>query len=631
MGSRFGQVSSRIRGVASHRSSDRLRTTGRTSGFGRVQAIACAMLLLACGAACAAVAAQDDFPGLLRRADDIKSANYAEFTTILSRLDARREDLSPRQRAYLAYLKGWQSAYVADFDKALATLAAVARETDDATLRFRAEATTANVLTIARRYEAALKHLNAMLALLPTVKDPGIRGQGLLTAAQIHIQVGQFDVASEYARQLIREAPSGKVLCQALQLQLEARFRSRRVEANDPGARQGLAACVDSGELVFASFIRTVIGRIFLRAGRADEAIALLLAHYDEVQATRYARLIADYDALLAQAWWEKRELAKARSFAQRAVDRADSKDITEPLVEASRILYLIAREQGDTATALSFHETYAAADKRFLDDIGARELAYQMVKSQAAANRLQIEALGKRNQFLQLQEKVSKSAAQTRGLYILLLLSVLGFIAMWAVLTKRSQLHFMKLARRDGLTGIFNRAHFADAAEAILAYCRKGQREACVVLIDLDDFKLVNDRHGHAAGDAVLKRAVQAVQAHLRSIDIMGRLGGEEFGIVLPDCGPQRGRELAEQFRLAVADLSNPHTGVGFPVSASFGVTSSRWSSYNLRQLIIHADKALYAAKNGGRDRVELFDAAEAGPADVAPVAPGGFDRRRT
>ena len=145
---------------------------------------------------------------------------------------------------------------------------------------------------------------------------------------------------------------------------------------------------------------------------------------------------------------------------------------------------------------------------------------------------------------------------------------------------------------------------------------------------MDLDHFKRVNDRHGHAVGDVVLRRAVLACQAHLRSIDIIGRLGGEEFGIVLPDCAPERALELAEQFRLSVASLSNPDTGMGFPVSASFGVSSTRSSGYNLRQLIIHADSAMYRAKELGRSRVEMFDAAAPAPADVG-VAPT-FDRWR-
>ncbi|MEO6065311.1 MAG: GGDEF domain-containing protein [Lysobacterales bacterium] len=618
-------MSDRGCGVAPHRLLDRLHAPSRIRDFMRMQAIAWAMFLIACASAWA----QDDSAELLQQADEVKSAEYDNFAKILERLEKRRAKLSNRQGFHLDYLKGWQFAYVADFDSALATLADVAERAEDGDLRFRAEATASNVLTIMRRYQPALEHLNAMLALLPAVEDPKVRAQGLLTAAQIHSQVGQHDVASEYARQVIRETPTGKVLCQALQIELDARFGSGRVRGDDPDALRGLAACVDSGEVIFANLIRTVIAQVELKEGRVEDAIALLEGQYDEVQRTRYGRLVTDYDALLAQSWWKKGETAKARSFARRAVDGRAGKEITEPVVKAFLVLFQIAKAQGDTSAALAFHEIYAAADKRFLDDIGARELAYQMVKSQATANRLQIEALGKRNQLLQLEQKVSKSAAQTRGLYILLLLSLLGLIAMWAGMTKRSQLHFMKLARRDGLTGIFNRAHFADAAESVLAYCRKGEREACVVLLDLDHFKLVNDTHGHAAGDVVLKRTVQACQSHLRSIDIIGRLGGEEFGIVLPDCSPDHAFALAEQFRLGVADISKADGGVGFPVSASFGVTSSRWSSYNLRQLIIHADKALYVSKNSGRNRVSCFDAA--GAKSAAPLAdqPGNFDRR--
>src|SRR3546814_19020108 len=88
-----------------------------------------------------------------------------------------------------------------------------------------------------------------------------------------------------------------------------------------------------------------------------------------------------------------------------------------------------------------------------------------------------------------------------------------------------------MKLARRDGLTGIFNRQHFVSSAELQLQYCRKSARQACLVLIDLDHFKVVNDTHGHAVGDRVLKRAVAACQAHLSSTDLFGRLGGAEIG----------------------------------------------------------------------------------------------------
>src|SRR5207244_587107 len=153
------------------------------------------------------------------------------------------------------------------------------------------------------------------------------------------------------------------------------------------------------------------------------------------------------------------------------------------------------------------------------------------------------------------------------------------GFIAFWAYKTKRSQLHFRELAQRDGLTGIFSRHHFLHSAQSALDYCRKSSRDASVVLLDLDHFKMVNDQHGHAVDDLLVRRAVSAGQAHLRSIDVFGRLGGEEFGILLPDCDPETARQRAEQFRQAIADVASGDGGFGFAVSASFGVTATRWS----------------------------------------------------
>jgi len=184
-----------------------------------------------------------------------------------------------------------------------------------------------------------------------------------------------------------------------------------------------------------------------------------------------------------------------------------------------------------------------------------------------------------------------------------------LAFIVFWAYRLKRSQLSFMKLARRDGLTGIFNRQHFVASAEQQLQYCQKSGRVASLIVIDLDNFKTVNDTHGHAVGDHVLKRAVAACQAHLRSTDVFGRLGGEEFGILMPECGKDVIAGRSELIRLAIASVSDSEDTSGVAVSASFGVSTTVQSGYNLRQLLIHADKALYSAKREGRNRVVIFD----------------------
>jgi diguanylate cyclase (GGDEF)-like protein len=230
---------------------------------------------------------------------------------------------------------------------------------------------------------------------------------------------------------------------------------------------------------------------------------------------------------------------------------------------------------------------------------------------------------LNKQNQILQLQQALGTKAMETNRLYIILLLTILASIALWAYRVKRSQMSFMKLARRDGLTGIFNRQHFVASAEQRLKYCEKSARVAGLIVIDLDHFKIVNDTHGHAVGDHILRRAVAACEAHLRSTDVFGRLGGEEFGILMPECNSDMVAGRAELIRVAIASVSDSDDARGVTVSASFGVSSTAHSGYNLRQLLIHADKALYSAKREGRNRVVVFDNAGQAPKDQLSELP--------
>jgi diguanylate cyclase (GGDEF)-like protein len=213
----------------------------------------------------------------------------------------------------------------------------------------------------------------------------------------------------------------------------------------------------------------------------------------------------------------------------------------------------------------------------------------------------------------LTLSEELAVKSAENSRLSLVLMLTIVAFICLWGYRIKRSQLLYKKLAQRDGLTGIANRQHFIAESDLAVEYCRKSGREVCVVLLDLDHFKTINDNHGHATGDLILKRVVAACSSQLRSVDLFGRLGGEEFGIVMPDCELADAMQRADALRAAIAALSQPGTEITFPVSASFGVATTSTSGYELHQLIVDADEALYRAKNAGRDRVELFTRAAA------------------
>lgn len=555
---------------------------------------------------CAIAAEPDALDQLLLQADDIKTADPSGFAAIVRQLEAKPDQLSASQQQHLKYLKAWQSAYTGDYGAAIPALTAIAAESADVTLQFRASATVANVLVLATRYQDAFVQLRQLLALLPQITDKDAREQGLGVVAYLYNQVGEYDLGLIYAGKLIEENATGRGACRGAQLKLEALYKSTRLSTVGAGFQEAIDACVRLNESTYANVIRTYVARLHLDQGRFDEAIKLLREHYDEAQQTRYPRLISEFNALLALAYRQTGDTALVRQFALAAIETGVQHQYTEPLVHAYRLLYLVAKERGEVAAALGFHEKYAMADKAYLDDVSVRQLAYERVKHETAANKLQIDTLNTENRVLQLQRENNR-------LYIALLIMILGFIVFWSYKTKRSQLHFRKLSQQDGLTGIANRPHFIEQAESTLANSSKAQQEVCVVLCDLDHFKAINDRYGHAAGDFVLRQTVAACRAHLRQGDIFGRFGGEEFGFVFPGCSLEAARERCEQLRLAIADVASAQQGMEAKVSASFGIATTGLFDYELRQLLAHADAALYQAKRTGRNRVVAYDVADA------------------
>ncbi len=586
----------------------------RLGGSYRVCLVALALLfVLVWSVAEAAGLAFDDPATLLKQADDLRTSNYAESVAIVQRLGDGKFVLSSEQHEYLLYLQAWQIAYRGDFAKAIPLLNKVDAEAADPNLRFRANITAVNVLGIERQYEMAFSRLAKLLNQLPLVTDDVARLQGLVVAAQLYSAAGQYDLATTYADRLLREVPTKEGLCKGSYLKLEALYRRGAESLGDKQFKSGIDACIDAGDTLWVNGIRANMAAFQLQRGDVGTALKELRENQADVVRSRYAPLIARFNVLIAKGYWKQGNAALARQFALAAVSSDVKDDSTESMVMAYQILYEVSKKQADMAAALGYHEKYMKAATGYLNEVSAKALAYQTVKQQVLAKKLQIDSLAKQNRILQLQQALSKKAVEASRLWIVLLLLLLGFIGFITYRIKRSQLRFMKLARRDGLTGIFNRQHFVSEAERQLQYCRKSLRDACLVLIDLDHFKAVNDTHGHAVGDRVLKRAVAACQAHLRSTDVFGRLGGEEFGIILPECALDQVLARVEQMRMAIATVSAGEEVPDIPISASFGVASVTNSGYELRQLMIDADDALYRAKREGRNRVSLSESRRA------------------
>ncbi|WP_237169937.1 GGDEF domain-containing protein [Pandoraea faecigallinarum] len=166
-------------------------------------------------------------------------------------------------------------------------------------------------------------------------------------------------------------------------------------------------------------------------------------------------------------------------------------------------------------------------------------------------------------------------------------------------------------MAMRDGLTGLLNRRAFLMQADRLFVAARAQQRRLSVLMLDIDHFKVINDTWGHAIGDRVIVELTLVLRAALRKSTVIGRLGGEEFAVLLPETDAQRAVQAAERLLAAIGDASVPGpNGAAGPVrfSASVGVGSLGSDDADFGTLLQRADRALYAAKQAGRNRVAVL-----------------------
>ncbi|HKT17827.1 MAG TPA: PleD family two-component system response regulator [Stellaceae bacterium] len=181
-----------------------------------------------------------------------------------------------------------------------------------------------------------------------------------------------------------------------------------------------------------------------------------------------------------------------------------------------------------------------------------------------------------------------------------------------------------LALALTDGLTGLYNRRYLAAHLDGLFAGIGDGPQHAqgpALLLFDIDWFKRVNDTHGHAAGDAVLKEVASRVLRHVRGFDLVARYGGEEFVVVMPETPLPVALVVAERLRSVIAEkpfeVGEPR--VALPITISVGVAMTRGSGETPASLLRRADEALYAAKGAGRNCLRVADADAPAPGSLA------------
>lgn len=548
-----------------------------------------------------------DADQFLQQTESVRKTDHPQFLARLAQIHQREAQLTPAEKWHLRYLDAWETMYEGGNLESRKQLQDVIDHSGNDALVYKSSGLLLSNLTNDQRYAEAFALANKLTTELPSIQDESARFQVLSNLSQMLNKAGQTELALKYATMMSKQRPAGETSCYPTYLAAAALRESKRLTSSSPALQNAIDTCAAAGEPVIANGGWLILSNLYLEEKQPAKAIrvldrissSLLSSHYQPQMLSAQVMRARSYEMLGHDNDAEKAALAAV------ALARPDA--TSDVLRDAYEVLYKIEKKRGNSAAALDFYEHYVTQDKGYLDDVTAQAIAFQTVQQQVLTKKLETEELGKQNSILRLQQALDTKAVETSRLYIALLLFLLASIAFWLYRIKRSQLRFKRLANHDGLTGILNHQHFMNEAMRVLSVSENRRADVSLLSIDLDHFKTVNDTHGHATGDQVLRHAVETCKKHLRTTDVFGRLGGEEFGILLPGCSRDQATGIADCIRKAIGEASVQLPEVTIWISASVGLACTSSSGYALQNLCKDADAALYRAKRAGRNRVEV------------------------
>ncbi|MCS4307929.1 diguanylate cyclase (GGDEF)-like protein [Rheinheimera pacifica] len=552
-------------------------------------------------------AQQTDISKLLEAADELRASDFKKFDEIIGLLSQETAQLSPEQREHYIFLKAYHLNFKGQRQQSIDMLKGLVDNSQSEYIKFKSLSVLINILMISKNYNEVFSYMEVYDVLLQNMVEKDARNHGLGIMSFVFNQVEQFDIGLYYAEKLIRESGGGRYACFGWQFKLEALFRSGDFERFEQFFLPGLTACLEAKQPIYSNIIRSYKIESLI-VNDPPKAIIEINENRQEVLDTSYNILIVAYDALLSSAYMNNGQMELAYSVGMQALSKIDSQSINPSVIMLYDTLYRLSKVRGDIPSALEYHEILTAKKQTYSNEKTAGLIAYNLAKADSAIKNQRIALLDKDNEVLSLQKNLYQQEVKQNKLVMLVLSSILVLSTVLAYRAVIGRKRFKKIAEYDQLTGISNRYHFNNQAKVALDYCELDAKPAALILFDLDYFKNINDQYGHAAGDWALQQVVKTCRNFMRNNDVFGRIGGEEFAVVLPGCHADKAALMAEICRDAIATIDTKDSGYTFPLSASFGVSSSDTSGYQLKQLLADADLAMYKAKQSGRDQVSMY-----------------------
>jgi diguanylate cyclase (GGDEF)-like protein/PAS domain S-box-containing protein len=358
---------------------------------------------------------------------------------------------------------------------------------------------------------------------------------------------------------------------------------THRVELYDAGRL--------AGRLEMHSSLRNLLVQSLLTALLTIAAASLL---YRQLQ--RLLRSNRQVTALLRD------EQERARVTLDSIGDAVITTDREERITYMNPVAARLTQWSPDEARGLLLHQVSPLVNEYTKQPLPSRMTRALRGESPPETGRLSVALLRRDGSQLPIEESAAPLCDASA--------TVIGGVMVFRDVTanRRMAQRMSWAASHDALTGLLNRAEFESCVDNALASSRDSDRRYVMCYLDLDQFKVVNDTSGHAAGDLLLKQLADVLQAHLRKSDVLARLGGDEFGLLLEGCTLERSLHIAADLQAAIREHRFVHEGKSFQVGTSIGIVPIGPEARTRAEVFAEADAACYAAKEQGRNRIVVY-----------------------
>ncbi|MBL37241.1 MAG: hypothetical protein CMP07_04825 [Xanthomonadales bacterium] len=554
------------------------------------------------------------FQERLERAIELNTtAPWRESQQILDELRPHLDIATPAQYAEYGYLEARNLTLSGDLAGGLDKVAALLERELTAQQKVRIYRLGANIAIIARRFEEAFSYLRDGLRLLDDpqadLDNAGLYG----LASYSYAQVGELARAREFGHLALAEARrSGdpRELCYAEQQLAFVDKLDVRIETGRHFYQAAISHCLEAGDELSAGISESGLGDLLRLAGEYEVAAHWLASGLARLKKTEFESGVSETSLYFAR-------LEMARGRPDRVIElltpvlgelaRGQTWDY---LAEAHRMLGEIARTRQQYPRAMEHFEARMEAREKHLDMERARRIAYLEVEFDLQHTQQQLELFREQARVRELETQNERQRKRLRTAVYVLAGVLFAILLLLLAHATRERRRFQNLSHRDGLTALSNHTRFFELAERAFELTREKQVPFTLVLADIDHFKQVNDIHGHLTGDEVLRRVGARLRECFGKQGIIGRIGGEEFGIAIPGYRPSHIQDDLDELREVLKEARSGDEII--PVTMSFGVAVRRRHDSTLTQVRERADEALYKAKHAGRNRVVHADRGE-------------------